>query len=199
MTRIILASSSPRRHQLLKKFGIDHDVIKPEYQEPPPQENEDPVAYARDIAVEKVKSIEKPEADCLVIGADTIVVFQGRIMGKPGCETEAKNMISLLSGQQHYVITGLALGLPDGLLQSCTVQTEVTFRELSRDEIDWYIESHDWKGKAGAYGIQSLGGALVEKISGDWFNVVGLPMPQLLIWLSSSNPGIWPPSIHYSK
>ncbi|MCD4652826.1 Maf family protein [bacterium] len=193
-TPIILASASPRRHQLLDMYGIAHSVHTACIIEPLPEPGEPPGIFSTRAAKNKACSLIENYSDRIILGVDTVVVFKDTILGKPSSQTEARKMISLLSGQEHIVVSGMCLILPSRKIITGISETQVRFRVLSEIEIDWYVSTEDGLDKAGAYGIQSLGGSLVRKIIGDWHNVVGLPIPLLLSWLIEYCPGYWPPS-----
>lgn len=177
MARIILASQSPRRKQLLKNLVDEFDIIPSDADETLP-EGATPAECAVEIARRKVFDIKAKRSDFLIIGADTIVVYGDKILGKPSNEEEAFQMLSFLSGKVHSVYTGLVVSLGDKTL-SYAEETQVTFRTLSDDMIKNYIKTGEPMDKAGAYGIQDKGSLLVEKINGDYFNVVGLPVCRL--------------------
>ncbi|MGV8119449.1 MAG: Maf family protein [Candidatus Xenobiia bacterium LiM19] len=187
--KIILASSSPRRKSLLQQIGLDFDVYSPLVQEVGQGEiriaQHSECAARRRIAQENA-SLKAGEAfthtsgDRMVIGADTIVVRDGEIMGKPIDESDARTMLRALSGRSHVVVTGLAVRRNDLPLIKGFEETVVTFRRLSGREIDRYIQSGEPMDKAGAYGIQGLGALLVKEIEGCYFNVMGLPLVRLL-------------------
>ncbi|MHC9538614.1 MAG: nucleoside triphosphate pyrophosphatase [Vulcanimicrobiota bacterium] len=187
--KIILASSSPRRRSLLRQIGLDFDVYSPLVQEVGQSEirtaRHSECAARRRIAQANA-SLKAGEAfthtsgDRMVIGADTIVVRDGEIMGKPIDESDARTMLLALSGRSHVVVTGLAVKRNDLPLIKGFEETLVTFRRLSGREIDRYIQSGEPMDKAGAYGIQGLGALLVKEIEGCYFNVMGLPLVRLL-------------------
>lgn len=182
MTRMILASASPRRRELLEKLGYSFEVI-PSGAEENITETE-PVAVVEKLSRIKaadVFAMEKSE-DVLVIGADTIVAHEGKIMGKPGSREEAVSMLRGLSGRTHRVYTGVTLcSRKNGKETVRTFHecTEVTFFPLSEEEIRDYVNTGEPMDKAGSYGIQGQGALLVEKIAGDYNNVVGLPVARL--------------------
>lgn len=174
---IILASASPRRQELLKLIFDDFSVIAADIEEIVPPEitiENAPVFLAR----QKAMHIAKEHTDSLVIGADTSVICDGKILGKPKSKAEAREMLRLLSNNTHKVITGCALAF-NGKISSFSSVTEVEFLSLSEKEIEEYIEGSEPYDKAGGYGIQSKGGLFVKRINGDYFNVVGLPLAEL--------------------
>lgn len=171
--RLILASKSPRRHELLSILGIPFDRLAPKVDESP-RPHEGPGEMVMRLSLDKARDVLL-EKKGLVIAADTAVFINGRVLGKPKDEEDASNMLSLLSGAVHEVYTGLALS--DGKKEICEVErTNVCFRPLSKEEIACYIKSKEPMDKAGAYGIQGLGALFVKGIEGDYFNVVGLPL-----------------------
>lgn len=175
--KVILASASPRRKTLIKYLFSDYEVV-------PSSVNEDdykmlsPYEMPEFLAEQKTKDIAKSHPDAIVIGCDTSVVLGERILGKPKDELQARNMLSLLSDKTHKVITGVCLSYGDTSM-SFSVSTDVTFYELNEEEIDEYVQSGEPYDKAGGYGIQGLGSVFVKEISGDFYNVVGLPVSRL--------------------
>ena len=175
MIKFILASGSPRRRELLTAIGWEFEVI-PSQSEEKPSESETPSELVMRLAREKAAEVAEKYPGRCVLGADTVVTIDGRVLGKPSSEREAAEMIAQLSGREHSVITGVALIAPDGRLLNEYEETVVTFRDLSKDEIDAYISRGESMDKAGAYAIQGYGALLVEGIKGCFFNVVGLPL-----------------------
>ena len=183
--RVILASKSPRRQMLLKILGIDDFDIVPAVGEEDDGGAETPEQAVCNIAGHKASEVkEKCGDDDLIIAADTIVYLDGKMLGKPRDEADAKRMLRSLSGRVHSVYTGVALILGDEKLTD-SVKTDVYFRELTDDEIDAYVKSGEPMDKAGAYGIQGMGRTLIDKIDGDFYNVMGLPLCRLGMMLSS--------------
>ncbi len=176
---IILASASPRRRELLSAMGIGKFDIRPSAHESPLRTDMDEAGAVELIALGKARDISsKADKGDTVIAADTLVFLDGQALGKPRSEAEAKNMLSALSGREHRVITGLAV-IADGREYTDAVTTLVRFLPLTEEQIDWYVSTGEPMDKAGAYGIQGLGGMLIEGITGDYFNVVGLPVARL--------------------
>lgn len=177
--RLILASNSPRRRELLKDAGLPF-VADPADVDETPLPGEEPGAYAVRLAIAKaVKTSEKYGAG-LVIGADTIVVVEGRILGKPGSTDEAASMLSTIAGREHEVLTGVALvDAATGKGASALESTKVRLKPLSADEIASYVATGEPMDKAGAYGIQGRAAFFVTGITGCYFNVVGLPLARL--------------------
>lgn len=183
--KLILASQSPRRRELLSLLKIPFEVCvsqADETMEPgaPPEQQ---VAL---VSRRKAEATPRQE-DQVVIAADTIVVCDGSVMGKPHCREEACQMLERLSGRTHQVMTGLTV-LWGNQCHTCTEITDVTFRSLSRQEIDRYVDSGEPMDKAGAYGIQGGAALFAEKLSGDYYNVVGLPVCRLVQVLRSFVP-----------
>jgi septum formation protein len=177
--RLILASDSPRRRDLLRQAGFEFEVHPSQVTEGEPAPGEAPAQFARRAARLKALDVaSSSEPGSLILGADTVVVINGQILGKPGGPHEATRMLRLLSGQTHQVITAVCLiRAPDQIEALSHETTFVTFRELDGDEIRSYIESREPFDKAGGYAIQGLASKFVTRISGCYFNVVGLPVP----------------------
>ena len=179
MKTIILASASPRRKELLEQIGLKFEVEPSNYEENLNSELE-PRELAKSLSLKKAELVARNRKDALVIAADTFVVLEGKILGKPQTETIARKMLEAISGKQHSVITGFTIidtGSHKALSRS--VATKVYIRKLTSNEIDAYVKSKEPLDKAGAYAIQGLGSVIVEKIEGDYFNVVGLPLSAL--------------------
>jgi septum formation protein len=176
---LILASASPRRAELLRRMGLDFEVIPSDIPEDY-LKGETPKAHAERLSIEKAESVSALRPESIVIAGDTVVVLGGRVLGKPRDEDEAVATLMGLSGRTHLVVSGLALAFPRGGLRSGSLTTEVTFRTFSEAFARKYVETGEPMDKAGAYGIQGLGGALVDRIHGDYHTVVGLPLPLFL-------------------
>ena len=176
--RVILASQSPRRRELLGLIGIPHEVRPADIDEHY-LSGELPRAHALRLAREKAERIRDPDA--VVIGSDTIVVVDGEVLGKPVDDTDAVRMLSRLSGRAHTVITAVAVAWKGRVLADAE-EVCVTFHKLSREEISAYIATREPMDKAGAYGIQGFGATIVARVDGDYFAVMGLPL-QLLVRL----------------
>mgnify|MGYP001166199958 CR=1 FL=1 len=179
--QVILASASPRRFDLLRSAGIDPEV-RPANLNETRRPGENPLAMVERLAREKRDAVAG--AGELVLAADTVVVLNGAVLGKPGTPETAKKMLSSLSGQIHQVLTGIAVAGPGGT-SSMTVSTQVTWRPLSDKEIDSYVASGEPLDKAGGYGIQGGGGDFVVTVVGCTDNVVGLPLTTALELLAS--------------
>lgn len=174
--KIVLASGSPRRKEIMKNAGYDFEVKTSSADEALP-DNITPDEAVKYLAEIKGDAVEVDE-NTLVVSADTVVALDGKILGKPKDEKDAFSMLSLLSGRTHNVFTGVCVRLGDKKTVFCE-KTEVKFYTLSEEEIKAYIATGEPSDKAGAYGIQGKGALLVEKINGDYLNVVGLPMARL--------------------
>jgi septum formation protein len=180
--KLILASGSPRRVELLAQVGIEPDRLMPMEIDEKPKRSEHPRSLARRLAREKgeaalaaVKGDPAWEGQ-YILAADTVVSVGRRSIGKPSLLDEASNALYLLSGRSHRVFSGLCLVTPGGKLRQAVVETRVRFKRLSEVEIDSYLASGEWRGKAGGYAIQGLAGAFVVKLVGSYSAVVGLPL-----------------------
>ena len=175
--RIILASGSPRRKVLLEELGLDLTIRAADIDETP-NENEPAAAYVERLAIEKgaaaIASSDDITSDDVVISADTIVVLDGDLLGKPSNDQHAEEMLRSLSGRTHEVFTGVAVRVGDDLT-SLVERTVVHFAELSSEDISWYVGTSEPADKAGAYAMQGRGGAFVTAIEGSYDNVIGLP------------------------
>jgi septum formation protein len=178
---VVLASSSPRRRELLTLVGIPHVVMPADIDETP-QPDEAPAALVTRLAREKATRVAERLPDAaraLVVAADTVVVLDGEILGKPVSVDEAERTIGRLSGRTHTVATGIACAL-NGRLVSDVEQVAVTFRRLDADEIRAYVATGEPMDKAGSYGIQGFGATIVQRIDGDYFAVMGLSLVRML-------------------
>ncbi|MBW2200779.1 MAG: septum formation inhibitor Maf [Deltaproteobacteria bacterium] len=181
---LILASKSQRRRYLLKQAGLSFSVIPSSVDEKSVSMTS-PEKYVRDLAEAKAGEVAKKYPESWVIGADTIVLMDGIILGKPGSKSEARKMLKQLSGKIHQVLTGYTICcLAKKRNFSETVKTEVLFKHLTDEEIEWYIQSKEPFDKAGAYAIQGLGTFLVKSIKGSYTNVVGLPVCEVIEFLN---------------
>ena len=182
--KIILASGSPRRKEILENIGIEFTVVKSVADESSINSEGIPVSlYVQELALLKATEVKSrvTAKNAIVIGADTVVSIDGKILGKPANDEEAYNMLKSLSGKTHQVYTGYCgISTDDGSAVCESVCTDVTFADLSDKEIYDYIHTGESYDKAGGYGIQGKGAMLVEKIEGDYFNVVGLPVRSLV-------------------
>jgi septum formation protein len=177
---ILLASTSPQRRAILEQLGLPFEVVAPRYEEV----GDDPVEHAAG----KARSVDGGEQP--VLGVDTLVVLDGEALGKPATAGEAEAMLERLGGQTHEVVSGLCLRTQawEELHRETTL---VTFRELAARDLAAYVAAGEWEGRAGAYAIQGLGAALVERIEGDYLNVVGLPAALLVRLLAKRFPGAY--------
>lgn len=173
--KLILASQSPRRAELLKQMGLSFEV-RPSNTEEVTEPGLTPQQEVVSLSLRKARAVYGSlTEEAVVLSADTVVVLEDAILGKPWDEGDAKKMLTALSGRSHLVLTGVTVMDPGGTQTHCE-ETTVTFRSLSEGEIDAYIASFEPMDKAGAYGIQGLGGLFVSHLAGDYFNVVGLPV-----------------------
>ena len=185
---LLLASRSPQRRAILEQLAIPFEAVVPQYDEE--LTGADPVAEVERHAQGKARSVAGIAGDRPVLGVDTEVVLDGRVYGKPGDEAEAEAMLEELSGQTHEVVSGLCLLTPAWEELGHAV-TRVTFRALTPRELGLYVVSEEWRERAGGYAIQGLGAALVERIDGDYLNVVGLPTALLVRLLAERFPGVY--------
>lgn len=177
----ILASGSLRRQELIRRMGIDYQVIVSDFDEEKVPYDGDPESYVKILAAEKAKNIlSKETSNSFILGADTIVCAQGKILGKPTDREDAFSMMKLLENSTHEVFSGLALiHERKGIVETVARKTSVQFSSMSDEEIHAYLDKNEWKDKAGAYGIQGAAGLFIEGIEGDYYNVMGLPLNTL--------------------
>jgi len=179
MIKLILASSSPRRKDLLASFGEPFTVDVPDVDESL-LPGEDPPAHVRRLAVEKARTVEKRHDGGLVVAADTIVVLDGFIIGKPEDEADARRMLGMLSGRSHQVYTGVAVvDAATGTMMSRVACSRVTISPIGEEEISRYVATGEPLDKAGSYAVQGLGGKYVSRVNGSLSNVIGLPLEDL--------------------
>jgi len=178
---IVLASTSPQRRAILEQLGLPFEVVEPRYEE----RGDDPLEHA----VGKARSVEGA-GDRPVLGVDTVVVGDGRVLGKRGTAAEAERMLELLGGRTHEVVSGLCLRTV-GWEEARSETTRVEFRPLTPRDLGSYVASGEWEGRAGGYAIQGRGAALVRRIEGDFLNVVGLPAALLVELLAERFPGTY--------
>ena len=183
-TRLILASASPRRRDLLAQIGIVPDAIVPADIDEAPQRDESPVQTASRLAVEKARAVAALEPDAYVLAADTVVAVGRRNLGKPASVDEARRFLKLLSGRRHRVLGGISVIAPDGRVSDRLSTTLVRFKRLSEAEISGYLDTGEWDGKAGGYAIQGLAAAFVPAVSGSYTNVVGLDVAMVRLMLA---------------
>ena len=185
---LLLASRSPQRRAILEQLAIPFEAVVPQYDEE--LSGADPVEEVERHAQGKARSVAGIAGDRPVLGVETEVVLHGRVYGKPGDEGEAEAMLEELSGQTHEVVSGLCLLTPAWEELRHAV-TRVSFRALTPRELGLYVVSEEWRERAGGYAIQGLGAALVERIDGDYLNVVGLPTALLVELLAERFPGVY--------
>jgi septum formation protein len=180
-SRLVLASTSPRRKELLESVGIDFEIIAPSSDESL-LEKENPEDYVIRIASEKSLSVSQQlRGDYIVIGADTAVVVDNKVLGKPYNVIEAREMLNKISGRAHHVLTAFSITKPlDEILHNHVVGTEVMVKTLEPEEIEGYIKTTEPMDKAGAYGIQGIGAFMIKEIRGSYTNVVGLPLVEVV-------------------
>ena len=174
--QIVLASASPRRRALLTQLGLSCTVVPSGAEE---ISHGEPAVLVQENALRKVRDVQPRYPSAVILGADTVVVCRGEILGKPADREQASQMLRKLSSQWHIVTSGVAVTAAT-VTHTFSVDTKVKFRELSSQDIQQYVESGEPLDKAGAYGIQGLGGMFVEQIKGCYYNVVGLPLPRLV-------------------
>lgn len=175
-SKLILASSSPRRLELLKNIGFTPDEVIPADIDETPHKAEKPRIYTERIAREKAEKIAAQNKGAFIIAADTTAAVGTRILGKAENAEEAKRIIKLMSGRQHRVYTSVAVVNPAGELRIKNVVTFVKFKNITEYELEQYIATNSWQGKAGAYGLQEDPGAFVVRINGSFSSVIGLPL-----------------------
>lgn len=174
--RLVLASASPRRVDLLARLGITPDAVIPADIDETPKKAELPRQLAARLSLEKAKAVAAQAPDALVLAADTVVGVGRRILPKAETEAQARDCLALLSGRRHRVYTGVALATPEGKILTRLVETTLTFQRLTAQQMDAYIATGEWQGKAGGYAIQQRAEAFVRFIAGSSSNVVGLPL-----------------------
>ncbi len=180
MRKIILASSSPRRKEIFEKLRIPFEIKNSEYQEDMSL-SMSPIELAKYLSLGKARSVAENESNTIIIAADTFVVFKNKFIGKPKSEDEAKKMLKMLSGKENDVVTGVSIiDTGNGKTVSFHDTTKVFIQDLSDEVINNYINTGEPMDKAGAYAIQELGAVLIEKIEGDFFNAMGLPLRRLV-------------------
>ncbi|MSR35760.1 MAG: septum formation protein Maf [Gemmatimonadetes bacterium] len=176
---LVLASASPRRAALLTMLGLPHEVLPADVDETL-LPGEDPAAHVERLARAKAAAVALRRSDALVIGGDTVVVIDGEVLGKPARRQDAVATLLRLAGREHIVFSGLALVLPGGATHAAVSRTRVRFRDFDEPTARRYVGTGEPLDKAGSYGIQGLGAALIESIEGDYFTVVGFPIPDFI-------------------
>lgn len=175
--RVVLASRSPQRRDLLRRLGLEFEVVVPEVEE---LRDGEPSGVVVENARRKARAVvPAAEPGSVVIGCDTEVVLDGRILGQPGTPEEARSYLLMMAARTHEVLSGLIV-VDDGKERSGVCRSEVTFRELREKEVERYVDSGEWRGRAGGYALQGLGSTLVARVEGDVANVIGLPVGLLL-------------------
>ncbi len=185
---LVLASASPRRLDLLRQVGLEPATIDPADIDETPRTGELPRAYALRMALAKLAVVKQRHPGALVLAADSVVVCSRRILPKTEEEAEARDCLARLSGRRHRVLGGVAVAGPDGRVRTRLVETIVRFKRLEAAEIDSYLASGEWQGKAGGYAIQGRAAAFVAFLSGSYSNVVGLPLFETVALLEASAP-----------
>lgn len=183
---LVLASASPRRLDLLRQVGLEPATIDPADIDETPHARELPRAYALRMARAKLDVVRQRHPDALVLAADSVVVCGRRILPKTETETEARDCLLRMSGRRHRVLGGVAVAGPDGKVRTRLVETIVRFKRLETADIDAYLASGEWQGKAGGYAIQGRAAAFVAFLSGSYSNVVGLPLFETVSLLKSA-------------
>ena len=177
--RFILASSSPRRQELLKRLGFEFDVVPASVSELA-REGESPRDFALRMACEKAGQVADRHPKRWVVAADTVVLIDGEMLGKPQSEAEAVEMLSKLRGRTHIVATGFCITRGGGPVFEGVVESRVEMVNLSDDEVRWYVSTGEPLDKAGAYGVQGIGAMFIKRVVGSYTNVVGLPLAELI-------------------
>jgi septum formation protein len=184
--KLVLASASPRRLDLLRQIGIEPDGVDPAEIDETPLKAELPDKHAMRLALAKLSTVTPRHPGAFVLAADTVVACGRRILPKAEDEATARNCLDLISGRRHRVLGAIAIATPEGRVASRLVETAVAFKRLSAEEMEFYLASGEWRGKAGGYAIQGLAAAYVRFLSGSYSNVVGLSLydaRQLLVGL----------------
>lgn len=185
---MILASASPRRRELLANLGVAFRVVVSGEAEDSPERN--PARLAGELAELKAGAVARAHPDAVVIAADTVVALDGDLLGKPESETENRAFVKRLSGQTHQVYTGVTV-VSGGRVRRAVERTDVTFRELSEAEVAHYARTGEGLDKAGGYGVQGVGMALVARVDGDYSNVVGFPLGRVIELLRGAGVAVW--------
>jgi septum formation protein len=186
MPRLVLASASPRRLDLLARIGVEPDAVVPADIDENVPDGELPRPHALRLAREKAQAVALKEPGALVLAADTVVAVGRRILPKVEDEATLRSCMKLLSGRRHRVLTGVALFVPGKPMRERLVETMIAMKRLSSDEIDYYASHGEWRGKAGGYALQGYGEVYVRHIAGSYSNVVGLPLAETRVLLKSA-------------
>lgn len=187
LNHIILASASPRRHELLRACGIDFDVVESGFDEPKPEENETPEDYSMKNAAAKSLAVSAKYPESIVIGADTLVYIDGIILGKPSGIENALEMLLYLSGKWHWVVSGCAVSKNNRILEAWFTKSRALMGEFPVEALKSYIVTGEPLDKAGSYAIQGKGAFLVKEIEGSYSNIVGLPVYETIELLLKIN------------
>ncbi len=190
--RLILASASPRRLALLRQIGLEPDLVDPAEVDEAPVKGETPPQTAMRLAREKLAAVAARNGDAFVLAADTVVACGRRSLPKPEDAAAARRCLELLSGRRHRVHSAIAVAGPAGRRAARLVTTAVTFKRLDTPDIDGYLASEEWRGKAGGYAVQGLAGRFVRAIQGSYSNVVGLPLYETAALLGGLGYPLWP-------
>jgi septum formation protein len=188
--KLVLASASPRRVDLLARIGVTPDAVVPADVDESVPKGELPREHALRLAREKAEAVAAKEPEALVLGADTVVAVGRRILPKVEDEATLRACMRLLSGRRHRVLTGIALAIPGGELRQRLGETMIAMKRLSEEEIDYYASHGEWRGKAGGYALQGYGEVYVRHIAGSYSNVVGLPLAETRVLLKSAGYAI---------
>jgi len=188
--RLVLASASPRRIDLLARIGVKPDAVLPADIDESVPRGELPRQHALRLAAEKAAAVAAIEPEALVLAADTVVAVGRRILPKVEDETTLRVCMKLLSGRRHRVLSGVALAVPGKGIRQRLVETMIAMKRLSDEEIDYYAGHGEWRGKAGGYALQGYGEVYVRHIAGSYSNVVGLPLAETRVLLKSAGYGI---------
>ena len=186
MIRLVLASASPRRLDLLARIGVTPDAIDPADIDEAVIAGELPRVHAQRLAEEKAAAVAARHPDAVVLAADTVVAVGRRILPKVEDEATLRRCMALLSGRRHRVMTGVTIVAPGGATRSRVVETMIAMKRLSAAEIDFYAGHGEWRGKAGGYALQGYGEVYVRHIAGSWSNVVGLPLAETRVMLQAA-------------
>jgi len=188
--KLVLASASPRRVDLLARIGVVPDAVDPAHIDESATSGELPRDHALRLAIEKAEAVARRHTDALVLAADTVVAVGRRILPKVEDEATLRACMKLLSGRRHRVLTGVALAIPGQPTRSRLVETMIAMKRLSVEEIDYYAGHGEWHGKAGGYALQGYGEVYVRHIAGSYSNVVGLPLAETRLLLKSAGYAI---------
>ncbi|HZB69686.1 MAG TPA: nucleoside triphosphate pyrophosphatase [Sphingomicrobium sp.] len=188
--RLILASASPRRVDLLGRIGVVPDAVVPARVDESIPKGELPRVHALRLAVEKAQAVARQHSGALVLAADTVVAVGRRILPKVEDEATLRACMALLSGRRHRVLTGVALAAPGGPTRTRLVETMIAVKRLSAEEVDFYASHGEWRGKAGGYALQGYGEVYVRHIAGSYSNVVGLPLAETRLLLKAAGYAI---------